>query len=353
MMLDLSKIVPKEILTKSGNKTYPLHIAYLGEKVLIANTKNKHSDIWYPRYITVPEGTILLWYSWPTGRNQSQDKNTGLRYNYLVLPRYIPLDQLTMNTLGLLQAEMTKGNIRKSNLSFTNSEPSLINVVMKFFNRLGIKHLDWSWSITSNFKLKRIENQSETSDREIQAKSYWLQYTDVNSSKIRNKPFQYTGNKHCENRWVKTMKLGSLRIDHSNIILYLIVRKMLDDIETLLHNQSTIIHYLQGVFAGEASVKPTKYESLDNVDVGAVFLKDQKFYATCLLKLDIHSSFEKNCIRIHNMENFLKIHKYNLLELHPLRQAKFLHHLSRYKQIPQRLKASYSSFKEEVKDVIC
>lgn len=116
-MLDIIKVVPKEILTKTGNKIYQLQIAYPGEKVFVANTKDKYHDIWYPKYITVSEGTILLHYSWPAGRNQSQDKNTGFRCNYLILPRYIPLDQLTMNALGLLQAEMTKGNIRKSNLS--------------------------------------------------------------------------------------------------------------------------------------------------------------------------------------------------------------------------------------------
>lgn len=352
MMLDITTVVPKEILTKTGNKIYQLHIAYPSEKVLVANTKDKHHDIWYPKYIAVPEGTILLHYSWPTGRNQSQEKNTGFRCNYLILPRYIPLDKLTMNTLGLLQAEMTKGNIRKSNLSFTNSEPNLINIVMIFFNRLGIKHADWSWGTTFNFKLKRIETEAETAERELKSKDYWLQYSDVDASRIRNKPFQYTGNKHCENMWKKTMRFGSLGINHSDIILYQIVRKILDNVESLLIDRSTIIHYLQGIFAGEGSVKPTKYGSLCDVNVGAVVLEDRIFYAACLLKLGIPSSFEKNCIRIHNMENFLKIHQYRLLELHPERQAKFLHHLSRYKQIPQRLKASYSSFKEEVKDVI-
>lgn len=203
-----------------------------------------------------------------------------------------------------------------------------------------------------NFKLKRNEIEAETLDRELKSKAYWLQYSDVSASKIRNKPFQYTGNKHCENMWEKTMRCGSLRIDYSDIILYQIVRKTLDDIENLLIDQGTIIYYLQGIFAGEGSVKPTKYGSLNDVNVGAVVLEDQKFYAACLLKLGIPSSFEKSCIRIHNMENFLKIHQYGLLELHPQRKAKFLHHFSRYKQIPQRLKASYSSFKEEVQDVV-
>src|SRR3989344_7971267 len=101
MMLDITKVVPKEILTKTGNKICQFHIAYPGERVLVTNTKDKHHNIWYPNHITVTEGTILLYYSWPAGKNQSQDKNTGFRCNYLILPRHIPLDQLTMNTLGL------------------------------------------------------------------------------------------------------------------------------------------------------------------------------------------------------------------------------------------------------------
>jgi len=66
--------------------------------------------------------------------------------------------------------------------------------------------------------------------------------------------------------------------------------------------------------------------------------------------LDITSSLEKNCVRIHNLKNFIKIYHHQLLCLHPVRQKKFLECLSKFKQIPQELKAEYYSIQKKVKN---
>ena len=68
-MLDLSKIVPTEIFTKSGENIYTLNIAYEGDEVLISNKKDKHSDNRNFSFLKVPNGKLCLWYSWPAGRN--------------------------------------------------------------------------------------------------------------------------------------------------------------------------------------------------------------------------------------------------------------------------------------------
>ncbi len=157
MKLDLLHIVPREIYTKSGNKVYSLNIAKSGERVIISRRKDKWHNFYHTKEITVPKDNLCLWYFWPTGRNQNQTKNSGLRYKHLIIPRNLPLDKLSLNALGLLQAEMTKGNIRKSTTSFTNSEPNLINIILRFFKRFGIKEDDWSWSLVFNFKLKILK----------------------------------------------------------------------------------------------------------------------------------------------------------------------------------------------------
>ncbi len=349
MRLDLSNLAPKVILTKSGNKTYSLNVAYSNEKVLIVNTKDKHSNARYQKQITVPESCICLWYNWPAGRNQSQEINTGIRYNFFIAPQYLILDRLTMNALGLLQAEMTKGTKRKSNLSFTNSEPNLINIIIAFFKRFGVSENDWSWSIVFNFKLKRNETDNGTIMREKQAKEYWLRYTDISLNKRRNKVFQYTGNRKYKNMRKNTIRYGSLRIDVSNIILYQLIIELVSKIKEII-TLETAKYYLQGIIAGEGSVKPTRFGSIDNVNIGAINREDQVFYAKCLEMLGINSSYEKNCVRIHNLRNQIKIYKHDLLELHPIRQAKFVKHFVKFRQIPDELKREYYSLREEIEN---
>ncbi len=348
MILNLSRIVPKNIYTKSGNKTYRLHISYPGERILIANPKDKHHKKWYPQYLTVPNRKICLWYSWPAGRNQSQVGNCGKRYNYLLIPHFLPLDKLTMNALGLLQAEMTRGKLRKSTLSFTNSEPNLINVVMEFLKRFKIEPHNWSWNITFNYKLKEYENLLQTTQREQESESFWHLNVSINENSKGNKIFFYTGNKKYKNMRKCTMRLGSLKISHSDIIFYQLIRNLLEEIK-LVTSKEAIQHYLQGIFAGEGCVRQTIYGSLENVNLGAIVKEDQLFYSKCLKLLGINCSFEQNCVKIHNLKNFLKIYHHNLLEIHPIRHKKFLSCLSQFKQIPQELKAEYYFVREKVK----
>ncbi len=349
MILDLTKIAPKEIYTKSGNKIYPLRISYPGEKILVANPKDRHYPVWYPKHIVIPNGKVCLWYSWPSGRNQSQINNSGKRYNYLLIPRFLPLDKLTMNALGLLQAEMTRGKLRKSTLSFTNSEPNLINVVMTFFKRFEIEPLGWSWNITFNYKLKEYENVRRTIQREQESELFWRQKTFIDRQKGCNKLFMYTGNKKFRNMRKGTMRLGSLRISHGDIILYQFIRNLLEEIKDIISIE-TSPYYLQGIFAGEGCVQSTIFGSLDNVNVGAIVKDDQLFFAKCLELININCSLAPAYIKIHNLKNFLKIYHYNLLELHPIRHKKFLNCLSKFKQIPQELKTEYYSIREKVKN---
>jgi len=347
MILDLSRIVPKNIYTKSGDKTYRLHISYQGERILIANPKDKHHDVWYPQHITIPNGKICLWYSWPSGRNQSQINNSGKRYNYLIIPRFLPLDKLTMNALGLLQAEMTRGKLRKSTLSFTNSEPNLINVVMELFKRFKIEPLDWSWNITFNYKLKEFEDSEKTLQREQESEKFWHLNASINQNSKCNKIFFYTGNKKYKNMRKCTMRLGSLKISHSDIIFYQFIRQLLEEIK-LVASKEVIQYYLQGIFAGEGCVRQTIFGSLDNVNVGAVNKEDQLLFARHLNVLGIICSIQPNCVKIHNLKNFIKIYHHQLLCLHPVRQKKFLECLSKFKQIPQELKAEYYFIREKV-----
>ncbi len=138
-------------------------------------------------------------------------------------------------------------------------------------------------------------------------------------------------------------------MDYSNIILFQLIVNLLEKIKLIVISDYAK-YYLQGIFAGEASVKRTTFGSLDNVNVGAVRYDEQKLFADCLTFLGINSSHEKNCIRIHNLKNFLKIYRNQLLILHPVRYNKFLKYLLGYRQIPKELKVDYSSLIKEVEN---
>lgn len=321
--LDLATIAPKFVLTKTGNKIYPLNIAFEGDKVLVANTKDRHTGKYSQTHITVPKDKICLWYDWPAGQNQYKKGNIGLRHKYLLIPRFLPLDKLTMNALGLLQAEMTRHTPRFCNIIFTNCTPNLINIIIDFFERLGIARVYWSWSIVFNYKLKQIESTEETKRRETAALEFWLKKAKIAEHRKRNKFILYAGNNRTNNMDKDTNRLGTLVMCYSDLLLYQLILALLEKMKSLMMSEE-VKHYLQGLFAGEASVALTPTKSIDNVNVGAIRKDEQEFFANCLIALGITSSSDKFAIRIHNRENLIKIYKYGLLSLNKERNEKFL-----------------------------
>ena len=78
----------------------------------------------------------------------------GQRTHQHTLPKALTLDKLTFEVLGLLQGEMSK--TVRSALTFANSEPVLINLVLEWFVRESLASpSDWSWYIKLNLPLQR------------------------------------------------------------------------------------------------------------------------------------------------------------------------------------------------------
>ncbi len=339
--LDLIKVLPKRIFTKSGNKIYNLNFGFAGERILISKAKDKKGNV-NKRFIRVPENQICLWYKWPVGRNQFNKENNSYRFKYVLLPRYIQLDKLTLNALGLLQAEMTKYTKRASNIIFANSDPNLINIVLRFFERLFIKNNKWSWNITFNFKLKNKESKLEIVKREEEALNYWKSKTMINPQKNQNRCLQYSGNKKYQNMRANSPRYGSLRVIFSNIIIYQVILKLLKDVRKIIkEDEDTIKYYLQGIIAGEGYVKPSKHKSLDSVRIGCVNKKEKLFYHNLLQYLNIGSSIEKQQVSISGQANFLKIYKLDLIRLHSKKYNVFLNSMMGFKQISLNLKDEF------------
>lgn len=349
--LDLAEISPRKILTKSGNKTYRLNLAYPGETVITAITKDKHKKFYSKSAITIPKNYICLWYKWPSGGNQYQKSNTGWRFKYLLVPQYLPLTELTLNALGLLQAEMTKHSRRACSIIFTNGESGLNNIVMKFFKFFGVEFEEWGWDITFNFKLKEREIPEKTKEREQLAKQFWLKHTRISNQRKHNKFIAYTGNKKYKNMRADTNVLGNLRIVHADIILYQLSLELLEKIKKIILSLSAQFtsYYLQGLAAGEANVKLTKLGSIDSVRIGCVDYREKQVYSKCLNKLGITSQIETNYLTINNQRNFIKVYKHCLLKLHPKRHKKFLKGMARFERIPTEIKKEFEEFRKDLK----
>jgi hypothetical protein len=345
--LDLSEISPNKIFTKSGNKTYQLNVATQGDVIVTNLTKDRHKGTYSTNIIKIPDGHICLWYKWRAGRNQYQKDNIGWRFKHLILPQKIPLNKQTLNTLGVLQAEMTKYSKRACSIIFTNGEPNLNKIVMKFFKRFGVCFRAWSWNIIFNFKLKERETKDGTRVREWPSEKFWLNRVQISSKRRQNVFMTYTGNKHYKNMRESTNRLGNLRILYSNIILYQLSLELLEKIKRILPQLPAEFtkYYLQGLMAGEGDVKLTKTRSVDSIRIGCMNDKEKKFYSECLSRLGIVSRVEKNGVTINNQRNFVKVYKHQLLSLHQKRQEKFLEGMKQFKRIPAEVKTVLNEIK--------
>ncbi len=347
--IELAGYAPAVIHTKSGNKKYKLNIAFTNEKVLVSNSKDKHKPKYYKKFVCVIKNRICLWYYWKCGHNQNSRKNKGVRYKHLLVPAKIPLDKLTLNSLGLLEAEMTKFSKRYNNVIFTNSEPKIINTIIRFFKRFGLTEAGWSWHITFNFKLKNHESMNETAERESNAKRHWLKNANIAEDKKQQKFLHYTGNKKYANMRAGSLAFGSLIIGHSNIILYQLIFNLLKKIRKIvLKEEKFCQYYLQGITAGEGDVKLTKYKSIDSIRLGSTDANVKKFYSRCLKKLGINSQIEQNYVCINNQRNFFKIFGYDLFTLHPKRKEKFIGGIANFKQIPDSLKKEFKKMQKVI-----
>src|SRR3989344_7716089 len=124
------------------------------------------------------------------------------------IPRFISKNVQTFEVLGLLQAEM--GKTQNGNLSFANSEPKIINAVMKWFEKeLELNRSYWKWSIKLN--LNEPENQDYKSTIEEKCINYWLKRSKLDISNSYPKKVSYI--KDTKHKKLKNFYYGTLMIE--------------------------------------------------------------------------------------------------------------------------------------------
>ena len=156
---------------------------------------------------------------------------------------------LFFEVVGLLQAEMSKTQDRK--ITFANSEPVIINLVMDWFNKaLNINFSDWRWYVKLNQKPLNEDLKSQI-DSELE--EYWITESKISYEKMNKTVVSYirqTTNNIAANN-------GTLIIEYNSKIITTIIQNMLNVMQEKITNctEEQIIYFMRGIIAGEGCIE--------------------------------------------------------------------------------------------------
>lgn len=237
----------------------------------------------------IPEGVQVIQYH----------KGKNILYTN-ILPKEVNInDELFITALGLLKGEMRK---RKDVLSFSNTEPSLLNYVLRCFEYFDIKRTYFDFHIQVN--TKNIFNLNKSKLLE-----YWSKAISVEKNKIsRIYEYKETGSKRGNK--------GRIDFKYYNSILKLVFDNIIDYyMEKAKQNKKCSIYFLRGLLASEGYVSSSIVGALGRVAISSCSLNDKKQIIKMLRRLDITSSIYNNCVSITSKKNFDKIIEYKLLKI--------------------------------------
>jgi len=163
---------------------------------------------------------------------------------------YLDLDENTLITLGLLEAEMTKSG-GGNNMVFTNSEPLAINQVINWFQeKFNVSKDGWNWLIQFNANLTSCKDYLDVVSREYASYLFWVKNTVINKQNCFPKWIVYC---RPEKKLTTKSKWGTLRIYYGNLSLRNVVLKVLEEFKKKIYflNQKELALYLNGLFCGD------------------------------------------------------------------------------------------------------
>lgn len=270
----------------------------------------------------IPKNKIGLFY-------QSAHYNKGFKNHLLYLPSQIDPTTLAL-IMGLFDAEGSKTKFKT--IEFTNSEPDLIKVFLKFFEAsFDIPSTDWKWRIS--FKQRFMESNNHP--REEAAKLFWIKTCNLDPMKIGS--ITYTGK-----IWSKSYESkdwGTLSLSLNNLLLtrffFLLLRIAKKNI--LAARQLSKL-YIDGFMSGEACVCRRQLQ-VASIDEG--FLRSIK---DSLTKFNIAATFAKPTINtpkrlLINGRKSLLVLSEIIFTYEPFKKRKLLFNLLRYKSLPPKNKA--------------
>jgi predicted transcriptional regulator len=232
-------------------------------------------------------------------KNDSRSQPTPL-----IMPRQIAVDETFLVGLGIYLAEGSRDRSPK----VTNSEPSVINQSIKFFNTLRI-HKFKAW----------IQLHERSSKSFIQAKKFWMcniHPNDVQITKVRLKKSEGSA---------KVKEYGVLHLEVYSVLLKHLINNLIQKTPYLveeLPNYLTV-HFLQGEFAGEGSVDIYK-KSLRSVKFTSTNFNERRLVKRLLERLGIavHEDEKRFDLRIHGFDNLNRLIQLDIFKFHKSRKEK-------------------------------
>jgi len=262
--------------------------------------------------------------------NQS---NNSKREHNLIIPRHILKNQETFEVLGLLQAEM--GKTQNGCLVFANSEPKIINKVMKWFKKeLDISFKDWRWYIRINLDLANEDFRKELEKEII---DFWLVNSKIDYEK--RYPKTLVGVKDSNNNIPKNK--GTIMIEIKKNLFSQIIKRFLKLVITNLINEKKeyIGRFMKGVLAGEGCIAYHPKSGHYAVHISASELGEREIYKECLKKLNIEIKIYNNYkeMLISKKHNLIQLLQQRLMTLHPVKYNKFLNMMKQYPDITEKI----------------
>ncbi len=262
------------------------------------------------------------------------NNNASKEYSF-TLPLKIEKSKETFEVLGLLQAEM--GKTQNGCLVFSNSEPKIINKIIKWFDKeFGINKNLWKWYIKVDIqKPGVIETQKRIEDKLI---NYWINNTNLTSKQSYPAQVSYRNVDHIN---LKNNYYGCLIIEFKNNlfsqVLKSFLKHMLDTIS--YENKEYIRGFIKGILAGEACIECNQKIKKFRVHLTAVKEKELKLYYDLLKKININCKCYQGYkdLIISEKENLIQLLNQRLMTLHPRKYNKFRNMMLNYHNIKNRV----------------
>jgi len=248
---------------------------------------------------------IALWYL--SGEGQVR---------FTILPESISLKEEFFELIGFLDGEMCRKRAYTggSSVKVSNSEPTLINQVLKGFEEFfQINRKLWTASLTINNKNLNFNEGNNTS-----LKNFWSKETDISLNKFTKTTIQKKYRSLFSER-------GIIQIRYSDTLFFLTLLEIMKNIRPIIiRNRKFCAAYMRGVAAGEGGIGKRE-DKLRIIHIGSTDEENKVFYIKCLKKMGITSiNTYKLRIEICGLENFVMLRNFDIFKYIPYRKKKFL-----------------------------
>jgi hypothetical protein len=201
-------------------------------------------------------------------------------------------------------------------VAFTNSEPQIVNWVMRIFEIFNIEKEKLSASVT-------LRATSEVNIEEV--KEFWSKITGIPKDKI-SVNVRKSLRKNLRNL-PQPKKFGSIKIEFHSAVLRDVIISLLEFCKKIaLTKKEFAVSFLKGLLAADGSA--VSDGRTKRVVICCMSEVNKKFIKQLLNVCQINSKERKDGVEIRGEAELLKLKELNIFELHPERNRRFLNFFS-------------------------